>query len=68
MARRLIVARALLIAAIGLLGFLMYSFYVAKIVQPSSWIGETLLIAAFLLIAAGGFVSVSDKERARASH
>lgn len=63
MARRLIVARALFIAAIALLGFLIYLFYFAKIVQPSSWIGETLLVAAFLLIAAGGFVSVRDKER-----
>jgi hypothetical protein len=42
---------------------MVYIFYLAKIVQPSSWIGETLLIAAFLLIAAGGFVSVWDKER-----
>ncbi len=63
MARRLMVARALLIAAIVLLCFLMYIFYFAKIVQPGSWVGETLLIAAFLLIAAGGFVSVRDKER-----
>jgi hypothetical protein len=63
MARRLIVARALFITAIALFGFMVYVFYLAKIVQPSSWIGETLLIAAFLLIAAGGFVSVWDKER-----
>jgi hypothetical protein len=63
MARRLIVARALFIAAIALFGFMVYIFYLAKIVQPSSWTGETLLIAAFLLIAAGGFVSVRDKER-----
>ena len=63
MARRLIVARALFIAALALFGFMVYIFYLAKIVQPSSWIGETLLITAFLLIAAGGFVSVRDKER-----
>jgi hypothetical protein len=63
MARRLIVARALFIAAIALFGFMIYIFYLAKIVQPSSWTGETLLIAAFLLIAAGGFVSARDKER-----
>jgi hypothetical protein len=57
------VARALFIAAIALFCFSWYIFYIAKVVQPGSWIGETLLIAAFLLIAAGGFASVSNKER-----
>lgn len=63
MARRLIVARALFIAALALFGFLIVGT-LAKIVQPSSWTGETLLIAAFLLIASGGFVASSGK-RAR---
>lgn len=68
MARRLMVARALFIAAIALFGFSWYIFYIAKIVQVGSWIGVTLVIAAFLLISAGGFVSLSDKGRARKSH
>jgi len=63
MARRLRVARALFIAALALFGFLIVGT-LAKIVQPSSWTGETLLIAAFLLIASGGFVAFSGK-RAR---
>ncbi len=61
MDRRLIVARALYLAALALFGFLIYIFYIAKIVQPSSWTGETLLIAAFLLVASGGFVAFSAR-------
>ena len=55
-------ARSLFIAALALFGFLIVGS-LANIVQPSSWTGETLLIAAFLLVALGGFVSVWDKER-----
>ena len=63
MARRLIVARALFIAALALFGFLIVGT-LAKIVQPSSWTWQTLLLVAFLLMASGGFVAFSGK-RAR---
>jgi len=63
MARRLIVARALFIAAAALFSFLIVGG-LAKIVQPSSWTWQTLLLVAFLLMASGGFVAFSGK-RAR---
>jgi predicted membrane channel-forming protein YqfA (hemolysin III family) len=55
-------ARAFYIAALALFGFLIVGT-LAKIWQPSSWIGETLLVAGFLLLALGGFFSMWDKER-----
>jgi uncharacterized membrane protein YpjA len=57
---RLIVAKALFIAAAALFIFLIVGVW-AKIVQFSSWTEQTLILAGFLLIALGGFVAVSDK-------
>lgn len=60
MARRLLVARALFLAAAALFSFLIVGGLV-NIVQPSSWTGQTLLVVAFLLVASGGLLhSVAD--------
>jgi uncharacterized membrane protein len=55
-------ALVLFLAALALFGFLIVGT-LAKIVRLASWTYETLLIAAFLLVALGGFVSFWDKER-----
>jgi hypothetical protein len=55
-----IIARALFIAAAALFIFLMLGT-IARIVQPSSWTMETLLLAAFLLVASGGFVAYNRR-------
>jgi hypothetical protein len=61
-ARRLIVARALFLAAAALFSFLIVGG-LANIVRPSSWTGQTLLLVAFLLVASGGFVAFSGRLR-----
>lgn len=60
---RLMVVRAVFIAAAALFSFLIV-VTLAKIVQPSSWAMVTLLVVGFLLIALGSALRMREEQTA----